>query len=107
MPYNTPLKCTYPGTFIQIPLKVVGHFFEKTKKTKQILKSRNSKIGNPNKVEKACVVVEFDVVFLTFITPLRVSIRNVPSDGAILSSIHSKNLKNQKLKTYKSKNACL
>ena len=30
LPYNTPLKCTYPGTFIQIPLKVVGHFFEKT-----------------------------------------------------------------------------
>ena len=31
LPYNTPLKCTYPGTFIQIPLKVVGHFFEQTK----------------------------------------------------------------------------
>ena len=31
LPYNTPLKCTYPGTFIQIPLKVVGHIFEKNK----------------------------------------------------------------------------
>ena len=30
LPYNTPLKCTYPGTFIQIPQKVVGDLFEKT-----------------------------------------------------------------------------
>ena len=36
LPYNPPLKCTFPGTFIQIPLKVVGHFFEKTKNLKNL-----------------------------------------------------------------------
>ena len=36
LPYNTPLKFTYPGTFIQIPLKVVGHFFEKTRNLKNL-----------------------------------------------------------------------
>ena len=43
LPYNTPLKCTYPGTFIQIPKKVAGHFFEKSQKPK-IQKSKNSKV---------------------------------------------------------------
>ena len=43
LPYNTPLKCTYPGTFIQIPLKVVGDFFEKSQNLKnlKIQKSKN------------------------------------------------------------------
>ena len=31
LPYNTPLKCTYPGTFSQISQKVVGHLFGKKK----------------------------------------------------------------------------
>ena len=46
LPYNTPLKCTYPGTFIQIPLKVVGHIFEQTLNLKnlKIQKFKNSKV---------------------------------------------------------------
>ena len=43
LPYNPPLKCTYPGTFIRIPQKVVGHFFENTQITKNS-KSKNPKI---------------------------------------------------------------
>ena len=40
LPYNTPLNDTYPGTFIQIPQKVVGIFFE----TYQNPKIKNLKI---------------------------------------------------------------
>ena len=51
LPYNTPLKCTYPGTFIQIPQKVVGHFFEKTQNLKnlKIQKFKNPKIRKMSK----------------------------------------------------------
>ena len=49
LPYNTPLKCTYPGTFIQIPQKVAGDFFETSQNLKNL---KIPKIKNP-KIRKS------------------------------------------------------
>ena len=51
LPYNTPLNDTYPGTFIQIPQKVVGHFFDKLK-IQKLQNPKIQKLENP-KIQKS------------------------------------------------------